>query len=210
MGDWAYTQPDSTRPLKGSVRAKERHQPRHKMRNKKPIVVIEQDGYPTPRLDHTVESAVYDTHTRRSQSELLQRRQHVGCVLTSTGKRYLRQRSVKHYEDPIRLAEEGHSETIVAPVTHKKALSRTRVFALTGVAFVMVLVVALSAFGAHSTGKANMSHTKVIVFTATSLLSCLTVLAMLVGKRAPSEALLAGLFEFSFGFALLSQLDELM
>lgn len=74
----------------------------------------------------------------------------------------------------------------------------------------MVLVVALSAFGAHSTGKTNMSHTKIIVFTATSLVSCLTVLAMLVGNRTPSEALLAGLLEFSFGFALLSQLNELM
>lgn len=82
--------------------------------------------------------------------------------------------------------------------------------ALAGVTLVMVLVVALSAFGAHSTGKANMAHTKVIVFTATSLLSCLTILAMLVGNRPPSEALLAGLLEFSFGFALLSQLDELM
>jgi hypothetical protein len=70
--------------------------------------------------------------------------------------------------------------------------------------------VVLSAFGAHTTGKARKSSTKVIVFTATALLSCLTVLAMLIARRAPSEALLAGLLEFSFGFALLIELDDFM
>jgi hypothetical protein len=74
----------------------------------------------------------------------------------------------------------------------------------------MLLTVVLSGFGAHTTGKARMSSTKVIVFTATALLSCLTVLAMLIARRAPSEALLAGLLEFSFGFALLIELDDFM
>ncbi|KAH7396955.1 hypothetical protein DE146DRAFT_585943, partial [Phaeosphaeria sp. MPI-PUGE-AT-0046c] len=66
IGDWAYIQQDSTRPLKGSGRAKERQQPRRKNKYKKPIVVIEQDKRPTHRFNQTIESTVSDAPIRRS------------------------------------------------------------------------------------------------------------------------------------------------
>jgi hypothetical protein len=46
VGDWADSELDVPRPLKGTARAKERQQPRRKLKNKKPIVVIEQDHCP--------------------------------------------------------------------------------------------------------------------------------------------------------------------
>jgi hypothetical protein len=44
IGDWADSELDASRPLKGTVRAKQRQQPRRKPKHKKPIVVIEQDN----------------------------------------------------------------------------------------------------------------------------------------------------------------------
>jgi hypothetical protein len=73
-----------------------------------------------------------------------------------------------------------------------------------------VLTVVLSVYGTHVTGKKRMSCTKGIVFAATALLAWLTVLAMITARRALSEALLAGLLEFIFGFALLVELDDFM
>jgi ABC-type siderophore export system fused ATPase/permease subunit len=94
--------------------------------------------------------------------------------------------------------------------TESKTLSPVRIYAIVGVVAMMVLTVALAVFGAHSTGKARMSLTRVIVFTATALLTCLTIFAMLIARRTPSEAFLAGLLEFSFGFGLLVELDHFM
>jgi hypothetical protein len=48
------------------------------------------------------------------------------------------------------------------------------------------------------------------VFAATVALAFLTVLAMLIARRALSEALLAGLLELVFGFALLAELNDIM
>lgn len=74
----------------------------------------------------------------------------------------------------------------------------------------MGLTIAIAAFGAHITGKVRLSHTKIIIFTATALLSCSMVSAMLIARRVLSEALLAGILQFFFGFALLVELDEFM
>ncbi|OAL06337.1 hypothetical protein IQ06DRAFT_78024 [Phaeosphaeriaceae sp. SRC1lsM3a] len=65
MGDWANTQQDSTRPLKGDARAKERQQHSRKNKNKKPIVVIEQDNRQTHRFNQMDELVVYDASSRR-------------------------------------------------------------------------------------------------------------------------------------------------
>jgi hypothetical protein len=136
-----------------------------------------------------------------------------------SGKKYLRQRASKHDEDAVRLAEEGQcSPTTPHRIEAKvKSLPRTRVYAVVGLVAVMLLTIALSlltialsAFGAHTTGKARLQYTKVIVFIASALVSCLTVVAMLIARRALSEALLAGLLEFFFGFALLVELDDFM
>jgi hypothetical protein len=129
-----------------------------------------------------------------------------------SGKKYLRQRAPKYDEDAVRLAEEGQcSPTTPHRIEAKvKSLPRTRVYAVVGLVAVMLLTIVLSAFGAHTTGKAHLQYTKVIVFIASALVSCLTVVAMLIARRALSEALLAGLLEFSFGFALLVELDDFM
>jgi high-affinity Fe2+/Pb2+ permease len=91
-----------------------------------------------------------------------------------------------------------------------KPLSRVRVYVLAGLIVSMVLTVVLSVYGTHVTGKKRMSCTKGIVFAATAFLVWLTVLAMITARRALSEALLAGLLEFIFGFALLVELDDFM
>jgi hypothetical protein len=123
----------------------------------------------------------------------------------------LRQRTSHHDDDLTRLAEEGRNQIITpAKMATTTSLSRTRIYALGVVGLVMGLTMALAAFGAHSTGKARLSHTKIIVFTATALLACLMVSAMLIARRVLSEALLAGMLQFSFGFALLVELDEFM
>jgi hypothetical protein len=123
----------------------------------------------------------------------------------------LRQRTSHHDDDLTRLAEEGRSQ-IATPATKATttSLSRTRVYALGVVVLVMGLTIALAAFGAHITGKARLSQTKIIIFTATTLLACFMVSAMLIARRALSEALLAGMLQFFFGFALLVELDEFM
>jgi hypothetical protein len=129
-----------------------------------------------------------------------------------SGKKHLRQRAPKYDEDAVRLAEEDQcSPTTPHRIEAKvKSLPRTRVYAVVGLVAVMLLTIVLSAFGAHTTGKARLQYTKVIVFIASALVSCLTVVAMLIARRALSEALLAGLLEFSFGFALLVELDDFM
>lgn len=70
------------------------------------------------------------------------------------------------------------------------------------------LTVGLSIFGAYRTGKYRLACTKGIIFAATVFVTFLTVLAMIVVRRAPQEALLTGLLEIVTGFTLLTQLDD--
>jgi hypothetical protein len=109
-----------------------------------------------------------------------------------TGKKYLRHRTPKYDEDAVRLTEEGHYSTITSHIeAETKSLSHTRVYTVVGLVVVMLLTVAFSAFSAHTTGKARSTLTKVIVFIASALVACLTVIAMLIARQALSEALLA-------------------
>jgi hypothetical protein len=128
-----------------------------------------------------------------------------------TGKKYLRHRTPKYDEDAVRLAEEGQRSNTTSHIeAETKSLSHTRVYTVVALVIVMLLTVAFSAFGAHTTGKARLPYTKVIVFIASASVACLTVITMLIARRALSEALLAGLLVFSFGFALLVELDDFM
>ncbi|KAH3904398.1 hypothetical protein HBI56_232230 [Parastagonospora nodorum] len=197
IGDWADPQPTSSRALKGTIRAKERLQIHGTSKRKKPIVVIEQGRHVVKPIRQHNDTDVITTTVASSQR--------------NAGKKYLRQRTSHHDDDLTRLAEEGRNQIITpAKMATTTSLSRTRVYALGVVGFVMGLTMALAAFGAHSTGKARLSQTKIIVFTATALLACLMVSAMLIARRVLSEALLAGMLQFSFGFALLVELDEFM
>jgi hypothetical protein len=126
------------------------------------------------------------------------------------GRKYLRHRAPKHDEDLVRLAEEGQRQSSILQSPEPRPLSRTRIYAVIGLVVMMVSTIALSAFGAHFTGRARMPFTRIIVFTATALLTCFTIIAMLIARRTPSEAILAGILEFSFGFGLLVELDYFM
>jgi hypothetical protein len=210
MGDWADNELGSGQPLRGAARAKERQQIRRPPRRKKPLVIIEQREHARDRFDDRVEPVVAHEAAGKRTSECSHQPQPWQTADLQIDTRYLRQRTAKYNADPVRLAEEGQSRCVAQHSIPAKPLPRTRLYAIAALVSVMLLTVILSAFGAHATGKARMSSTKVIVFIATALLSCLTVLAMLVARRAPSEALLAGLLEFSFGFALLIELDDFM
>jgi len=47
LGHWADADLETTPPLKGRVRAKDRRQTRYRLKQKKPVVVIEQEVRPT-------------------------------------------------------------------------------------------------------------------------------------------------------------------
>lgn len=74
----------------------------------------------------------------------------------------------------------------------------------------IVLIFALSTWGAYHSGKSHMSSTKGIVFSATVTITLLTVCAMIVARRTVSEALLTGLLELIVGIALVVELPEFM
>jgi hypothetical protein len=65
-----------------------------------------------------------------------------------------------------------------------------------------VFILATSAYGAYLTGNKRLPCTKGILFAAASSMATLTVLTMLIARRALAEALLAGLIEFVFGFGM--------
>jgi hypothetical protein len=126
------------------------------------------------------------------------------------GKTYLRKRSTQHDENELRLAEEGQTPAVFPSQSLHKSLSRTRVYLLAGLTFLMVLTLGLSFLGAHYTGKGRIACTKGIVFGTTVLMAFFTILTMIVANRAPHEALLAGLLEIIIGFTLLLELDDFM
>jgi hypothetical protein len=49
LGDWANAELETTAPLKGKIRARDRRQTRHGSKQKKPIVVIEQEVRPVTK-----------------------------------------------------------------------------------------------------------------------------------------------------------------
>jgi hypothetical protein len=55
-----------------------------------------------------------------------------------------------------------------------------------------------------------MACTKGIIFAASVLMSCFTILAIVVARHALQTALLAGLLEFLVGFALVVEVHEFM
>ncbi|KAF2830328.1 hypothetical protein CC86DRAFT_160030 [Ophiobolus disseminans] len=198
LGDWADTELEHARPLKGVTRAKPRQQSRRMSKQKKPVIVIEQHDHA-----HVAGRASGRGGERGPMFT-------TAPTYGSTDARYLRHRSPKQDDDPVRLAEEGRSLTVTQQLAESKPLSHARVYMLAGLIIMKMLTIVLSAYAAFLTGRTRMSCTKGIVFSSTVLLSTLTVLAMLISKRALSEALLAGLIEFVFGFALVVELDDFM
>ncbi|KAF1845006.1 uncharacterized protein K460DRAFT_101571 [Cucurbitaria berberidis CBS 394.84] len=199
MGDWAAGASVPAEPLKGSARAKRRYRFDRQMKQKKPVVKIIHHGNPagTPSEGVTVAGDNDQVVT-------------VAHVNDTSEKRYLRRRVTHHNDDQLRLAEEGQICSAPMHISSRRPLSLTRISLLIGLTAMMIVTIALSSFGAHHTGKERIACTKGIVFGATVLMACFTVLAMMVARRAVQEALLAGLLETIIGFTLLVELDDFM
>jgi hypothetical protein len=135
------------------------------------------------------------------------------AVLTvTTESKYLRQRRGKQEEiDQLNLAEEGRAHEATALSSPAlEPLSPTRFYVLIGLIATIILTFSLFGFAAHHTGKGRMKCTEGLIFSGALLISCFTVLAMIVARRNPQEALLAGLFEFLVGFALVVKIHDFM
>ncbi|KAF1937962.1 hypothetical protein EJ02DRAFT_38822 [Clathrospora elynae] len=197
MGDWTagILVPDET--LKGSARAKSLDRRDRKRKFKKPLVKIIQH-IDAPKASHVL-------HDPNQESTVT-----IPASLDGPDKTRLCRRATQHDDNQLRLAEEGHIRPESVSKSSRRPLSPTRIYLLTSNIVFIVLVVALSSFGAHQTGKHRIACTKGIVFGATVLVACFTVLAMIVARRAPQEAFLAGLLEIGIGFTLLSELDDFM
>ncbi|KAF2468568.1 uncharacterized protein BDR25DRAFT_55893 [Lindgomyces ingoldianus] len=185
--------PRAARTLKGPARTVKRPRAIRRPRAKKPVVMIHQNGGASASEDE--HPAVNQVTRRDGRHEA----------------KYLRQRrSIP--DDQLNLVEEGRvSESPALSLTlPPKPLSRARFNTIVGLVIATVLTFVLSAFAAHYTGKGRMRCTKGIIFSATAIISCFTVLAMVTARRALQEALLAGLLESFFGIALVVEIHDFM
>jgi lysylphosphatidylglycerol synthetase-like protein (DUF2156 family) len=113
--------------------------------------------------------------------------------------------------DQLELAEEGRiSEALMFRPCPPEPLSRTRFYVLISLVIAIALIFSLFTFAAHYTGKGRLNCTKGLIFAGTVLISCFTVLSMVVARRTLQEALLAGLLEFLVGFALVVEIHDFM
>lgn len=125
--------------------------------------------------------------------------------------KYLRYRRGKpEHNDQLHLAEEGRLSEAPTLTLPSAPLSRARSYVVISLVIAIVLTFALSTFAAHHTGKMRMACTKGIIFAASVLMSCFTILAIVVARHALQTALLAGLLEFLVGFALVVEVHEFM
>ena len=212
MGDWATGDLIPNEPLKGAARAKTRNRHKWQPKQKKPVIGIIRPSGKDKALPNGDDEAVV---TIKSPAE--RPGQSSGLVMETISSSHppteptnLRRRVTQHDEDQIRLAEEGQFRSVAVQDSGCRPLSPTRVYVIAGLIVMILLASALSAFGAHQTGRTRMACTKGIVFATTVLVAFLTVLAMVIARRAPQEALLAGLTEIVIGFMLLAELNDFM
>jgi len=95
-------------------------------------------------------------------------------------------------------------EGIASRSNEAQPLTHARKHTVGALIVLKVFILIIAAYGAYLTGEKRLPCTKGILFAATSSMAILTVLTMLVAKRALIEALLAGLIEFVFGFGTCS------
>ena len=204
VGDWS-----ADPPLKGSARARKRPRVNRRPKHKKPVVIIQQEGTGSASSGDEGPAVAKQVARRNGKGTQHPRALSLQLSLVSEAK-YLRQRRHQAEHDQLHLAEEGRVSEASASTPPAKPLSRARLHVLVGLVVAIVLTFALSTFAAHHTGKGRMACTKAIIFAATVLLSCFTVLAMVVARRALQEALLAGLLESLVGFALVVEIHDFM
>ncbi|KAF2130494.1 hypothetical protein P153DRAFT_430690 [Dothidotthia symphoricarpi CBS 119687] len=193
MGDWIANEDVApVLPLKGTARAKQRTSNSLRHKHKKPVI----DQVGLGRLsgndsDGAGETRVPQPHDR--ENICLQHHVH------------------NQDHNQLRLAEEGHqSDTATTASLPCEPLTGTRLYVLIVIIVTITLAIASSALGAYYTGKDRMVYTKAIIFAATVFTTLLTVLALIVARRALHEALLAGLLGFIIGSMFLVELDDFM
>ncbi|CAI6325412.1 unnamed protein product [Periconia digitata] len=192
IGDWT-----GETPLKGATRARKLHTTR-RSKHKKPVVIIQ---------DH-----VPDHSTSKNEDHFIA--ENITSRYGNRETKYLRRRPTKtDHGDRLNLAEEGRIPRGSIDDTNSavaSSLSPRRRYILFALLVTAVFTLIGSTYGAHHTGKAQIAHTKSIIFSATVVLSLLTVISMVVAKRPLQEALLAGVFESLIGFVLVVEIHEFM
>jgi hypothetical protein len=190
LGDWAENTNGlgTTRALKGKAR---RRPPPRRPKDKKPVVILQQEGAGSASEEDPV--PLLKQVPRRDNREV----------------KYFRQRRIK--PDQLGLAEEGCvSDTLAGVPPKSNPLPPSHLCGIIALVVMIVLTFAISIIVAHHTGKRRMHYTEGILFGATVLISTSTVLVMILARRAPQEALLAGMLEFLIGFALLTKVHDFM
>lgn len=210
MGGWSAGHLTSTELLKGAARAKKRNRHDRSLKRKKPQVTIFQHDLPRlPRDDGERDSVVTIAPAGDGPGMAS-----ASCIIkferanTFTEKTHLRKRVMQQDEDLLSLAEEGQILPTSKHSTAPMLLSPIRLYMFVGSVALIALTIGLSVVGVLQTGKTRLACTKGIIFAATVVVAILTVLAMITVRRAPQEALLAGLLEIVIGFMLLAQLDN--
>ncbi|KAH7093402.1 hypothetical protein FB567DRAFT_173776 [Paraphoma chrysanthemicola] len=187
VGDWATAELHSTRLLRGSARVKDRDPKRHRSKVKKPIFLLGQSAHvpgddPEPDKLLTLTLPTYGGTLVQSSSDALEQPRIDGS--------------------PCLLEEGRHTSA------HGKRLSQVRKYIIFGLITLMGCTAITAGYVIHLTGRTRLSCTRCTIFAATVVLASLTIPAMLIARRAMSEALLAGLLELVFGFALVAELKD--
>ncbi|KAF1969538.1 hypothetical protein BU23DRAFT_236731 [Bimuria novae-zelandiae CBS 107.79] len=177
--------------LKGSARARKRLRVNNIAKPKKVPLIIHY-GRPVQVSSGEDLDPVIQQSSQRSSKET----------------KYLRPRRLKKSDGCSVVPDEERVSS--ADESNPRHFSRARRNVIVGLFTLIVLTFALSIFAAHHTGKSRLACTKGIIFSATVLISICTILAMSLARRALQEALLAGLLEFTIGFALVLEIRGFM
>jgi hypothetical protein len=200
LGDWADAELETTAPLKGKIRARDRRQTRHGSKQKKPIVVIEQEVRPA-----TNNSVVASREHRALTLSSVPSYGSIGAIDVKPPPH-----STTRGNEASSFVDEAQSLLTSSHDASSQPLTRARKHIILAMIILKVFILATSACGAYMTGNKRLPCTKGILFAATSSMAIATVFTMLIARRTLAEALLAGLVEFSFGFALVVEIDDFM
>jgi len=207
VGDWATDSRSAAPPLKGGARARKRT--RRSGQKKPPVVVHNGETECTSGEEYPAVAKPATHRSARGKAPMHDHVTHGPNVLSDVT--YLRRRRASPGQDGrLDLSERARLSEQAGMALPCKPLSRARFYILISLISAIVLTFALSTFAAHHTGKMRMRCTKGIIFSASVLMSCFTILAMVVARQSLQTALLAGLLEFAIGFGLVVEIHDFM
>ncbi|KAF2001833.1 hypothetical protein P154DRAFT_533438 [Amniculicola lignicola CBS 123094] len=205
LAGWIMDDPNVPRKLKGPAKGR-RPPPRvRKHKAKKYDVVVHCKG--RVNRDDYGDSSSDEEGLINVSKPVITRRTSKGLIVPAEAKFSPQRRNeVPHSQ---LASDDVSTESSVAPLP--LPLPRTRLCLLTGLVATFVLMFGLCAYAAHHTGKQRAACFKGILFSATVLVSwCFAIIAMIRARRVIHEALLAGLFQFLVGVALVAAIHDLM